>query len=95
MSLLSGGRVVVVGSRGNVEVDPRDIMAREAIVTAVFLFKATPEEFNVAGNFINNGAVEGWVRPIIGKRFALANASEAHIDVIESKGALGRTILTL
>lgn len=95
MFLVTGGRVVIVGSRGNAEVNPRDIMAREASVTAVFLFKATPEEYSVGGKFINNGAVEGWVRPIVGKRFPLANANEAHRDIIESKGALGRTILTL
>jgi NADPH2:quinone reductase len=37
--LAYGGRVVVVGSRGNVEITPRDIMVREAAVFGIQLWK--------------------------------------------------------
>ena len=41
--LKAGGRVVIVGSRGDVTISPRDIMAKESVVTGVMLFAAKPE----------------------------------------------------
>lgn len=95
MCLATGGRVIVVGSHGKVEVDPINFVLKESSATAVLVFNSTPEEYRTAGKLINKGAVDGWVRPIIGKKFSLTKAIDAHIDVIEGKGALGRTILTL
>jgi NADPH2:quinone reductase len=36
------GRVVVVGSRGSIEINPRDLMSRNADVRGVMLFSALP-----------------------------------------------------
>lgn len=33
----AGGHVVVIGSRGNIEITPRDLMQREASVTGLML----------------------------------------------------------
>ncbi len=41
--LASGGRAVVVGSRGNVEITPRDIMMRDATVLGMSLWNLTPQ----------------------------------------------------
>ena len=41
-ALKSGGRVVIVGSRGDTTLSPRDIMSREATVVGVMLFSVTP-----------------------------------------------------
>jgi NADPH:quinone reductase len=42
-AVCKGGRIVIVGSRGDITVSPRDIMSRECIVTGVQLRLATPE----------------------------------------------------
>ena len=38
------GRVVIVGSRGQIAIDPRDIMSRELSVTGIMLLGATAAE---------------------------------------------------
>ena len=53
------GRVVVVGSRGRVEIDPRELMAREGDVRGVTLFGATPAELEEAHAAIGEGLKAG------------------------------------
>ena len=42
--LANQGRVIVIGSRGKVEITPRDLMSRDADVRAMTLFNASPGE---------------------------------------------------
>ena len=93
--LAPGGIVVIVGSRGPVEVNPRDVMAREATVTGVMLWKATEEEFEEAAEYIADGLNAGKLKPIIGQVFdGLEKAAEAHDEVIEHKlGSKGKIII--
>src|SRR5580658_344930 len=42
--LAKDGRVVVVGARGPVEINPRDLMGRDAAILGMTLFNTTPEE---------------------------------------------------
>lgn len=96
LSLLSpGGRMVVVGSRGSIEINPRDAMSREASIIGVMLFASTDEQIMESVKAINSGIVNGWLRPIIGKEYLLEKASEAQRDIIEGPGALGKTVLTI
>lgn len=91
--LAMGGRVAIVGSRGPVEVNPRDTMAREATISGVMLFNSSPKEHSEAIAFIRAGIEAGWLRPIIGKEYKLENTSAAHIDIISGSGALGKTVV--
>ena len=91
--LAMGGRVVVVGSRGPVEINPRDTMSREATISGVMLFNASPKELSEAHAAIQAGIETGWLRPIVGKEFALEDAPKAHTDIITGSGALGKTVL--
>jgi NADPH:quinone reductase len=43
-ALSKQGRVVIVGSRGKVQIDPRDLMSREADVRGVFLTAQTQQQ---------------------------------------------------
>ena len=90
-----GGRVVVVGSRGPVEINPRDTMSREASISGVMLLNATPEQLLEAHTAIQSGIEAGWLRPIVGKEFPLEDASKAHSDIIGGSGALGKTVLVV
>lgn len=93
--LATGGRVAVIGSRGPVEINPRDTMSREAAVFGVMLFRSTEKELTEMHAAIHGGMEAGWLRPIIGKAFPLESASEAHEDIITGSGALGKMVLTV
>ena len=88
------GRVVVIGSRGKVEIDPRDAMMRDASVQGMLLFNATPEEDRAAHAAIIAGLQNETLRPVVGKEFPLAQASEAHVAVMQP-GAYGKIVLVM
>ena len=89
------GRVVVVGSRGPIQVNPRDTMRNESSVIGVMLFKASREELKESHAAIQAGMEAGWLRPIVGKEFSLAQAATAHEDIINGHGAIGKLVLNV
>ena len=86
------GRVVVIGSRGRVEIDPRKTMGRDAAILGMTLFNATREEFHEIHSGLIAGLENGTLNPVIGKEVPLADAARAHEMVMES-GALGKIVL--
>jgi NADPH2:quinone reductase len=76
--LASGGRVVVVGSRGTVELNPRDLMTREATIAGVFFFHATPAQLQRAQDLLDAALRAGTVRPVIAAALPLEQAGAAH-----------------
>jgi NADPH2:quinone reductase len=90
--LAPGGRVVVIGSRGTVEIDPRDAMSREAAVLGALIFNATPKEYAGIHAALTAGLENGALRPIIGQELPLKDAPRAHQKVMEP-GAYGKIIL--
>jgi NADPH:quinone reductase len=86
------GRVVVIGSRGRVEIDPRKTMGRDATILGMTLFNATREEFHEIHSGIVAGLENGTLTPAVGKEFPLADAVAAHQAVMEA-GALGKIVL--
>ena len=91
--LAPGGRVVVVGNRGTVEVNPRELMSREAAIFGVTLMKATPTELASIHAAIGAGLVNGSLRPLVDRGFPLAEAAQAHTAIMES-GSRGKIVLT-
>ena len=90
--LAPGGRVVVIGSRGRVEIDPRETMIREADIRGMVLFNTPPAELKQIHTALIEGLKNGILRPVIAREFALAEAAHAHIAVMES-GARGKIVL--
>jgi NADPH2:quinone reductase len=86
------GRVIVIGSRGTVEITPRDLMSRDADVRAMTLFNATAAELAGIHAALAAGLENGTLRPIVGREMALADATKAHIAVLEP-GATGKIVL--
>ncbi len=86
------GRVVVVGSRGKVEIDPRDIMARDLDLRGMSLTNATPDELIQVHAALVAALESGTLRPIIAKVIPLEDAALAHRAVIEGP-ALGKIVL--
>lgn len=77
------GRVVVVGSRGKIEIDPRDTMSRDADVRGMTLNNASNTELLAVHAAIRAGLELGTLRPIIETRLPLAEAARAHVEVLE------------
>jgi NADPH2:quinone reductase len=90
--LAKNGRVVVIGSRGPVEVNPRDTMGRDADIRGMTLMNATEPELKSIHAALIAGLENGTLRPIIGKRLPLGDAPLSHEQVMRS-GAYGKIIL--
>ncbi|MGP8200577.1 MAG: NADPH:quinone reductase [Limisphaerales bacterium] len=86
------GRVVVVGSRGRVEVDARDAMIRDADIRGLLLFNATAGEKASIHAALGAGLANGTLAPVIGAELPLAQAALAH-EQIMAPGAHGKIIL--
>ncbi|QSR83938.1 NADPH:quinone reductase [Methylacidimicrobium sp. B4] len=90
--LAVGGRAVVIGSRGSVEVDPRAILSREARILGVSLFRASDREMASIRAALEAGLAGGTLRPIVREELPLERAALAHRRVMEP-GALGKIVL--
>ena len=87
------GRVVVVGNRGRIEINPRDAMGREASILGLMLFNASEGELREAHTAILAGLETGTLKPLVGREMPLADAAKAHEAVLQP-GALGKIVLT-
>ena len=86
------GRVVVIGSRGRAEIDPRDTMSRDADIRGVALANTSAAELASIHAALVAGLENGALRPAIGKELPLAEAPQAHRAVMEP-GAFGKIAL--
>ena len=87
-----GGRVVVIGNRGRVEIDPRRIMAREAAVMGMVFWNLTNDELRPIHAALGRGFADGSLAPVISRELPLAEAAQAHRLVMEP-GARGKIVL--
>jgi NADPH2:quinone reductase len=86
------GRVIVVGNRGRVEIDPRKIMGKDGTVLGMNMFNATPEDRRTIQAALVAGLANGTLNPVIGREFPLAQAAEAH-GAVMGTGAFGKIVL--
>jgi NADPH2:quinone reductase len=86
------GRIVVIGSRGNVEINPREIMLREASIFGVYLWGIIPAEAAEIHAAIQAGLRSQTLRPVVAAEIPLASAPDAHRRVLEP-GARGKIVL--
>jgi len=90
--LARDGRVVVVGSRGPVEITPRDLMSRDADVRGMLLFIAPPEALAEIHEALHEGLAAGRLRPVVARELPLAEAPAAHRAIAEGPAA-GKLVL--
>jgi NADPH:quinone reductase len=86
------GRLVVVGSRGRIEIDPRRMMARESSILGMSLWMAGEEPVARAHAQIVAGLSNGTLRPIVGRELPLQEAAAAHEAVLKNN-AFGKIVL--
>ena len=90
--LAQGGRVVVIGSRGTVEINPRDAMARDAAILGMILMNGNEKELSSIHAALVAGLETGALNPVVGEALPLADAPRAHQRVMEP-GAQGKIVL--
>ncbi|OGX37070.1 MAG: quinone oxidoreductase [Omnitrophica WOR_2 bacterium RIFCSPHIGHO2_02_FULL_50_17] len=90
--LAHGGRVVVIGSRGTVEINPRDLMARDARIFAAAVLRISLEEKTRIQDRLREGFEKGELTPIIGAVLPLQEAPQAHRQIME-RPAYGKIVL--
>ncbi len=92
--LAPNGRVVVVGNRGTIEINPRDTMARDADIRGMLLGNTPPGDLARIHAGIVAGLANRTLRPVVGRRFELADAPLAH-EAVMAPGAHGKIVLTM
>ena len=86
------GRVVVIGNRGRVEIDPRQAMGRDAAILGMTLFNASPAELVSIHAALIAGLANGSLNPVVGREMPLSDAARAHEAQVEP-GAFGKIVL--
>jgi NADPH2:quinone reductase len=86
------GRVVVIGNRGSIEINPRAAMQRDLSILGFTLLNATKEELAGIHAALVAGLENGTLNPIVGREMPLVDAPLAHRAVMEP-GAYGKIVL--
>lgn len=86
------GRVVIIGSRGPIEIDPRQTMQRNSTILGMSLMNATEADFIRLHAALGAGFANGTLAPVIAREFPLSKAPEAHKAIMEP-GAAGKIVL--
>jgi NADPH:quinone reductase len=87
-----GGRVVVIGNRGRVEIDARKIMSKDVSVFGLALWAIPADEIRRAHEAIIAGLESGALNPVVGTELPLKDAARAHEQVM-APGAKGKIVL--
>jgi NADPH2:quinone reductase len=82
--LARGGRVVIVGSRGDIQITPRMLMGRDADVRGMALMLAGDEDLKEIHGATAAAAAAGALKPVIQQVLPLAEAPQAHRLVMET-----------
>ena len=90
--LANNGRIIVIGSRGEVTINPRELMGRRASIRAFTLWGITLEEEADIHAGLFAGLENGALRPIVGKELPLAEVARAHNEILEP-GSGGKIVL--
>jgi NADPH2:quinone reductase len=91
--LALNGCVVVVGSRGAVQILPRDLMQREADIRGVMLFNAPSGILARIHSDMLSGLTEGTIKPVTRAVFPLEEAPRA-AEMLMQPGAAGKIIIS-
>lgn len=86
------GRIVIIGNRGEITVNPRMTMMKELDVRGMAIFNASRESME---HIVDDMAValrDGSLKPVVGREMPLAEAAASHVAVLEP-GAHGKIVL--
>jgi len=93
LSMLAfNGRVIIIGSRGKIEIDPRETMKRDAEIRGMLLFNVSEKEKLAIHRALGAALENGFLKPVINCQLPLAQAARAHQQILQP-GARGKIIL--
>jgi NADPH:quinone reductase len=90
--LATNGRIIVVGVRGEVTINARELMIRRGSLRGFTLWALTETELADIYAGLEAGMENGTLRPVVGKEIPLAEAARAHKEIMEP-GAAGKIVL--
>ena len=71
------------------------MMMPETSIRGVALWNVTNDEMAETAKFIEQMAESGTLKPVLGEKFTLDNAQQAHIQTIEKSGCIGKKYFIL
>jgi NADPH2:quinone reductase len=86
------GRIVVIGNRGNTEINARIAMNKDAAILGMALNHATPPQLAGIHAALVEGLRNGSLRPVIAQELPLGDAPRGHEAVMEA-GHHGKIVL--
>ena len=86
------GRIVVIGNRGEVTINPRMAMAKELDICGMMLWNHDEAQLSAALDEISGRGRGGALRPVVGAEMKLSEAAAAQVAVL-GNGNLGKIVL--
>jgi NADPH2:quinone reductase len=86
------GRIVVIGNRGTIEINPRDLMGRDASIMGMVILNTPPQEQESIHAGLIAALESGVARPVIRQELPLAEAARAHEEIMKP-GSYGKIVL--
>ncbi|MDH3664354.1 MAG: NADPH:quinone reductase [Alphaproteobacteria bacterium] len=86
------GRIIVIGNRGEITINPRMTMMKELDVRGLALFNSSRDQMEEIMRDLLAGLADGSLRPVVGREMPLADAAKSHEAVLEP-GAFGKIVL--
>ena len=86
------GRIVVIGNRGSIEINPRDAMARDASIMGMVILNASEKERQAIDAALVAALESGVAKPVVKVEVPLAEAARAHEEIMKP-GSYGKIVL--
>lgn len=86
------GRVVIIGNRGTIEINPRSIMGKNASVLGMTLFNTSTQDLKKIHADIRAGLAAGRYQPVIQSELPLSSTAAAH-ELVMKAGVNGKIVL--
>ena len=86
------GRIIIIGNRGEITINPRMTMIKELDVRGLALFNSSRTTMENIVEDLLAGLADESLRPVIGTEMALADAADSHRAVMKP-GAFGKIVL--
>ena len=91
-ALAHGGRIVVVGNRGRIEIDPRKAMGKDGAILGMSLWNTPATDLTRIYRALDAGLAAGTLTPVVATELALGEAARAH-EMVLAPGAKGKIVL--
>lgn len=91
--LAKSGRVVIIGNRGTIEIDPRDTMGKNTSIIGLAIMNATQPELDQMHALLGAGLKDGRFKPVISQILKLEDAPKTH-ELVMQAGGNGKIIMT-